>query len=153
MNFPARREPWLIPILILDGAITLAAAIWFATEAVRRDDPIFWLAAAMLVLGVPFLAWILLGIRYEVTGSELVTHIGPFRTRVPLREIDEVFPTKGNPISPAWAQDRLQLLIRSGDRVQTGVVNPVDRTGFLEHLAAADPGFVRIGDKLQRRHS
>jgi hypothetical protein len=153
MTFAARKEPWLLPVLVIDGLVMLGIAVWLFLEAGQQDDAVLAMAGVAILLGLPFTLWILLGVRYQITETELVTRIGPFVSRIPLAQIDEVFPTKGNPLSPAWAQDRLQVMYRMGDGMQVGVMNPEDRTGFLQRLAAADPALRLEGEKVQRRYA
>src|SRR5262245_22389696 len=85
----------------------------------------FAAGAALLVAGLTFGSihvglgvlfglwlWTLYRIRYEVTSSDLIVRCGPFRSRVPLETILEVFPTR-NPLgAPAPSLDRLQITYR-----------------------------------------
>ena len=63
---------------------------------------------------------------------------------------DEVFPTRGNPISPVWAQDRLQVLFVPTKSARTLFLTPAEPGAFLQQLSIADPGLRLAGDRVSR---
>jgi hypothetical protein len=97
---------------------------------------------ALTAVGVLFglALWGCYGARYEVTPSEVIIRIGPFRSTLPLGSIVEVFPTR-NPLgAPAPSLDRLQINYRGrGGEISFALISPKDKEGFVRDLASAAP--------------
>ena len=151
MDYPAERRPWIAFVLAVDGLVSVGVGAWMIVEGVSGRGPaIFALGGLVIWVGFGLAAWVLLGARYEIDGDVLVLRSGPLRRRIAISSIDEVFPTKKNQLSPAWAQARLQILFRPGERATTAFVAPADPAAFLQGLAIADPGLHLTGDRLAR---
>ena len=151
MTYPGRREPILVAVLVLDGVATAGLAAWVTWNAVTGRWPILFLVVGpCLMAGFLLAAWILLKTTYEIEGSDLIVRQGPGRRRIPVASIDEIFPTNNNPVSPAWAKDRLQVLFVPETKAGTLFLSPADREAFLEALAEADPGLRYDGERVTR---
>ena len=152
MTFAGRKEPLIVGVVILDGAIAAGIAGWLFYEAATGRLPAFnWAVGAFAILGFVLASWILLGTSYEIEDGRLEIRRGPVKSRIPLSAIDEVFSTTGNPLSPAWAKGRLQILFVPGHSPGTLFLSPDDPTAFLEGLASADSGLAFSGEKVARR--
>jgi hypothetical protein len=149
--YRGRAEPILIGVLIVDAIATLGLATWLTWSAATGRMPSFFLFfGPSLVVSCAVAAWIILKTSYEIEGGVLVVRQGPNKKRIPVSSIDEVFPAKNNPLSPAWAADRLQVMFVPGTKAGVLFLAPEDRTGFMQALAEADPGLSYDGEKLSR---
>ena len=93
------------------------------------------------------LVWVLYGTRYVLTRDRLLVRCGPFRTRIPLGEIQAVVPARNLYSSAALALDRLHVQTRRGGGV---FISPAERLRFLRDLAAREPGLSIEGNRLIR---
>lgn len=151
MVYPAKPEPIVIVVVAIDVIVCFGMAAWFAWRSLTGQMPMFFLFfGASLVATSLFASWVLLRSSYEIEGGELVVRQGPNRQRIPVSSIDEIFPTKDNPLSPKWAGDRLQVMFVPGTKAKTLFLHPDDRSGFLQALSEADPGLSYDGQRLTR---
>lgn len=148
VRFESRKDAWIAVVLWI---AVLAQA--FAGVVVLVAGGPLWIrlvGGGFCLLMAGFAVWILRSTEYAVGSEELRIRSGPFRWRVPLREIQEVRPTR-NPISsPALSLDRLRIRYE-GSRFGI-LLSPVDRERFLAELEARVPGLTREGDGLVRGH-
>jgi hypothetical protein len=142
----AKVDWWLAALL--GGAILLMLAVG-TTILVAGLGPGNQVSSTALVvflidLGgavlMGLVLWSLYRIRYEVTPPDLIVRFGPFRSRVPLDCIVEVFPTR-NPLSaPAPSLDRLRIdYRRKNGKLGFTLISPKDKEGFVRDLASAAP--------------
>ena len=131
MRLRSRIDGWLAGILLSSIAL-LVAGLW---EAHAQDGPLpVALALPILLLGAGLPLWILAGTHYTFVGEELIVRSGPFRWRIPLREIRSVTPTRDMLASPALSLDRLRIDYGAGRAV---MVSPADKDAFLRELDRA----------------
>lgn len=99
--------------------------------AVSGGDP---LKSTMIIiaclLGIVLIASMILRTVYVVDGDVLTIWSGPFRFKIPLRQIESVRASKSPLSSPALSLDR--LVIRYGRR--RIMVSPADKMGFLNAI-------------------
>src|SRR5688572_26563805 len=140
--FPSKRDAWLSIVLWAASTSCVVAAI---VNVMRRDSSVEDVVVLIALCGVAgLILWVLYGTHYRFSGETLDIRSGPFRFRVPLREVVSVEPSR-NPLSgPACSLDR--LLIRYGHRQI--LVSPEDRSGFLDALARGGSQLVRDGDRI-----
>ena len=89
------------------------------------------LLVPVLLLGVGLPLWIFVGTHYTFVRDELIVRSGPFRWRIPLRDIKSVTPTRDMLSSPALSLDRLRIDYGKGRAV---LVSPVDKDAFLQAI-------------------
>ena len=129
MRLRSKIDGWLAAVLLLSIAL-LVAGLWTAHA---QDGPLpVALALPILLLGAGLPLWILAGTHYTFVGDALVVRCGPFRWRIPLREIRSVTPTRDMLASPALSLDRLRIDYGVG---RTVMVSPADKDAFLRALA------------------
>lgn len=134
--FESKRDGWIV-------ALIWAGALMSAFAAVDQiDSPMSVLFAA----AAGFMLWVLYGIRYTLTDEHLLVRCGPFRSRVPLAEIDSVTPSRNPLSSPAASLDR--LLIRWASERRRILVSPADKAGFLRELDRRCPQLRLDGERL-----
>ena len=157
MVHPAKVDWWLAALV--GGAAVLevaaAATVLVAGLTTGKPDPAgaLGIAAALAAAGVlmGLFLWGCYRTRYEICSPDLVIRFGPFRSRLPLDAILEVFPTH-NPLSaPAPSLDRLRINYRrkNGKR-WFALISPKDKEGFVRDLASAAPQLRRAADGTLR---
>jgi hypothetical protein len=143
---------WLIGVFVAAAVLELVIAGLVLSASFEKGNPQEGAVVAAICVGAAvvfaLLPWLFARIRYEITATELVIYMGPFRPKVPLTDITEVYPTK-NPLSaPAPSLDRLHI----GYRTKNGgtwfaLISPKDREAFVRDLVAAAPQLRRVGDE------
>ena len=127
ITFPSKVDTWL--------ALALLAGVGAAIVGVLAAGSVLPWPVALVVLGLGCVlpVWLLVSTRYTLDDDKLVVRSGPFRWRVPIREIKSVTPTRCALSSPALSLDRLR--IEYGDS-RSIMVSPKNRGGFLLELEA-----------------
>src|SRR5262249_25993716 len=100
----AKVDRWIAALLA--GAVLLMIAVGTTILVVGAGTGNQVSSTALIVFLIDLggavlmglVLWSLYRIRYEVTPPDLIVRFGPFRSRVPLDRIVEVFPTR-NPLS------------------------------------------------------
>ncbi len=146
-TFASKRDAWLVAVIWIGAALAVAGGFaLFNSQAplvVRVALPLVFLGGAL------FMLWILYGTSYAVQGQELLIRNGPFRTTVPLAEVDSVRPSRDPAASPANSMDRL-LISWSRGRRQV-LISPDAKQDFLQALAQHAAHLNLKGDSLERR--
>ena len=120
----------------LAGAMVAAALLVLIVGGLMVSSPLrakWFVVPPMVLLGVVLPLWLLLSTDYRIADQNLLIRSGPFRWRIPIREIRSVGPTRNARSSPALSLDR--LLITYG-RGQSCMISPKDKEGFLHELRA-----------------
>src|SRR5262245_33365362 len=95
-------------------------------------------AAAAALMGL--LLWGSYRTSYEVTPSDLIIRVGPFRTTLAVGVIVEVAPTRDPTSAPAPSLDRLRIDYRAADGLMSStLISPKDKEAFLHDLARVAP--------------
>jgi hypothetical protein len=127
VKFRSKVDAWL-------GALLLAACgsmLWSAWRLFVADDPGLWISLPLLVAGALFVLWVLATTAYVIGDEHLDVRSGPFRWRIPLREITSIQRTRNPLSSPALSLDRLAI---SYGRGGSCMISPADQAAFLEVL-------------------
>lgn len=127
-TYDSKVDAWLAAIVALAAIAAIAATWQVAMVPLPGKWPIILL---ILLIGVALPAWIFLATRYTLTPTELLVRSGPFRWRVPLREIVRVVPTRSPLSSPALSLDRLRIDYARGRSI---MISPRARDEFLQDL-------------------
>ena len=146
-TFESKRDAWLVAVLW--GAVLVC--VWSGVQQFSTSAPLLarlaTLGGLMAVAG--FMLWVLYGTTYELMSGELLIRCGPFRLRVPLKEIRSVRPTRNPLSSPACSLDR--LAIRWGPRRKRVMISPEEKSAFLRALQERCPQLESDGQGLAKR--
>ena len=144
--YTSKRDTWIVVLLWIGvgGLVVAAASLWATSESIG-----FRLGVTILLLATAaFALWVLYGTYYTLTDNELLIRSGPFRWRVEVDAIVEVFPTRNPLSSPACSIDRLRIRYRgSGFGV---MISPINKAAFLRDVAARSSVFELETDKVGR---
>ena len=121
-------DAWLAAIVVVAAVAALGVAGALLVSDVPYRLP---LAAFLGAIGGVLPLWVMGGTRYIVGAAELRIVSGPFRWRVPLRDIRAVTPTHNPLSSPALSLDRLRI---EYGRRKWIMVSPRDREAFVSEL-------------------
>lgn len=128
MTYRSQVDRWLLVVVLASAAGCLAAgmAAIFTSPSGTAS-----LVAIFLLLVSAFPVWILGATYYVLTGDELEVRSGPFRWRIPIREIRGVTASRNPLSSPALSLDRLRIEYGTSKWI---LISPSDREGFLREL-------------------
>ena len=137
MVFPSKVDAW-VPAAVIGIPVTSLALVLSASF--RSKGPIgpALFATAIVLVMVSLAAWLFLTTEYRVENDLLTVRSGPFRWKIPIRDIESVTPTHNPLSSPALSLDRLQIRYRCGAREIDILVSPDDKQGFIGELRASN---------------
>ncbi|MGX5913241.1 PH domain-containing protein [Aliidiomarina sp. Khilg15.8] len=127
--YRSKIDTWLLVAIIFVVASSLYACI----EILRTETNML----SLLViggLGVILPVWLLAGTGYVLHSEQLVVHAGPFRWRVPLKDITSITPTRNPLASPALSLDRLRIEYGHGKWV---MISPRDKEQLMRDITDA----------------
>ena len=133
-TFPSRVDAWLAALLLTSVLLVLAAVVGGWPRQAAPTEAVLLVATLAVGAGLPL--WVLAATGYRVDAASLAIRSGPFRWRIPLRDIRRVEPSRSWLSSPALSVDRLR--IRHGRSGQV-LVSPKDRQAFVQALRRGNP--------------
>lgn len=131
-RFKSERDTWLVILACGATAVTVIALIPLLVSNVHAG--IRLIVASTLFLTVVLVLWIMFGTYYEFGNDELQVHSGPFRWRIPLRDIRSVSSTRAPWSSPALSLNRLRIDYGDGKWI---LVSPERPQEFVARLGIA----------------
>lgn len=129
-RYRSKVDTWLAGVMVAAAVVVLIAGLFMVLGSVPAK---WFIVPPMVLLGVVLPLWLLVGTDYRIADQHLLIRSGPFRWRIPLREIRSVRPTRDARSSPALSLDR--LLIMYG-RDKSCLISPTDKERFLNELRA-----------------
>ena len=100
--------------------------------AFMEEGAAMWPVAVLVIpAGVGLPVWLFATTSYRFTDADLLVRSGPFRWRVPLREITSVRPSRDLLSSPALSLDRLRIDYAKRSFI---LISPRERDEFLRDL-------------------
>ncbi|MFT4194101.1 PH domain-containing protein [Ottowia sp.] len=133
-TFPSKVDAWLAALLLASALLVLIAVITGWPRQATLAYAV--LLVALLALGTGLPLWVLAATGYRLEQDALAIRCGPFRWRIPLKDIRAVEPSRSWLSSPALSLDRLR--IRHGRAGQV-LVSPKDRQAFVRALRRRNP--------------
>jgi len=128
--YRSKVDTWLAGAIV--AAVVVVLIVGFSV--VSGPVPAKWLIGVpIILLGAVLPLWLLVSTNYRITDQNLLIRSGPFRWRIPIREIRSVRPTRNARSSPALSLDRLLITYGCG---QSCMISPSDKEGFLDELRA-----------------
>ena len=127
LTFNSKIDLWLL-VLVLTA---VAGCLWGVAKIYDADQALLWPLALLLAAGILLPVWALVSLRYFLSDDALRVRCGPFRWRIPIREIKSVTPTNDAKSSPAMSLDRLLIEYGDGNRL---MISPEPREEFLRQL-------------------
>lgn len=152
IRYPTKRDLWLMAILWAAAAICIFAVFDIQDEPVAPWMRVF-ATVFFGVFSVFSVAMVILPYytEYIIDGEFLIIKVGPFKGKIRLSEISEVYPT-WNPLSaPAWSLKRVR--IRYDSSRFGALISPDPRDRFISDLASRVPSLEKQGERLVRRTS
>lgn len=144
----SRRDRWAV--VMVWGIVLIPIGIWFGMLA--EQEPEAWTVGWMIATIGGGVLWLMYGTSYQIAHRHLKIRCGPFWWTLPIRQIDEVGPSRSlmSGISVGWSLRFLRVQVRGGSDWK---ITPEDDEAFLDDLVQADPGLQREGDRVIRRGS
>ncbi len=95
------------------------------------------LASGLMLLILVLLAFVTVPVRYIITSTELVVQAGLLKTRIDVKEILRVYPSRMMMADRALSPNQLAIEYREGPHARSAVhISPAQRGEFLRELAA-----------------
>ena len=120
----------LVALLTAVAVCIVAVAMLWDIGAARG-----WLLPGLLMLplavGILLPLWILVSLRYFLSGDTLRVRCGPFAWRIALRDIQSIVPSQEGAAGPALSFDRLRIDRAGGKPL---IISPEPRAEFLRQL-------------------
>ncbi len=126
--YRSKVDAWLVCLM----AIAVLAALIGCWRVLAMQMPgqwIFVVPTMLFAVGLP--TWLMSTTCYFFEDATLVVRSGPFRWRLPIREIVKVEPTRNPLSSPALSLDRLRINYGPGKWI---MISPLEREAFLADL-------------------
>ena len=143
--FPTRVDRWLVAVLAVSFAGSVAAVL----AAAREEPEEATIAGLMVGASFALVAAVAVPTHYIVRERELVIRSGFIRRSIPLASIRRVYPTR-NPLSaPAWSLKRLGIEYHTGARRGLALISPAAREEFLD-IISRRAGLTPSGSELVR---
>jgi hypothetical protein len=131
------KVDWWVAVLF-GGGLLLQVAAGTALIASGLSPYALISAGAAALMGL--LLWGVYHTSYEVTSSDLIIRVGPFRTTVAVASIIRVVPTREPTNAPAPSLDRLRIDYRAADGLPSfTLISPKDREAFVRDLTRVAP--------------
>jgi hypothetical protein len=127
LPFSSKIDLWLL--IVLMSAVALC--LWAIGENWQGIVNGNWLLGLALIPGVLVPLWLLGSLRYFLSDETLRIRCGPFKWRVPIREITAISPTRSPLSSPALSLDRLRIEYSQGRAI---MISPEPREEFIRQL-------------------
>jgi len=127
--YASKIDGWLV-VLSLAGGVAMLTTLLSAPHSGSAALRVSILSLASMTLGS--LAWVILGTYYRFDGPMLLICSGPFRWRIPIREIVSVTPSRSSRSGPALSLDR--LAVEYGTPRRLILISPRDRGGFMQEF-------------------
>ena len=128
MEFRSAVDRWFVALALVLPALVLAY-VAVVVDFAHGATVIVIAAAALVALGLP--VWLMLSTVYRVDGGALTIRSGPFRWRIPLKDIETVQPSRSLLSSPALSIRRLEIRYAGRRRI---LVSPAEPERFLRAL-------------------
>jgi hypothetical protein len=131
LGFGSKVDIWLLVVALsaVAACLWILLTIWQDVYAV--DSLAAILLAIPLVAGVLVPLWLIVSIRYFLSNDTLRVRCGPFRWRIPVRDITAVEPTQSMRSSPSMSTERLRIDYGDGRSV---MISPEPREEFVRQL-------------------
>lgn len=124
-------DAWLVAVLAVSAAASLVGAIVVLAAGFAAA----WVLAAFIALvgaGLPI--WLWRSTCYTLQAGQLVVQSGPFKWRIPVKDITGVSATSSPLSSPALSLDRLRIDYGPGASL---MISPREKERFLRDLQEA----------------
>jgi len=137
------------------GVVMVALVAAFLVAGLTTGNPPLPAVLGPTAVGalMGLVLWGCYRMRYEITPTDLRVCYGPFRTKVPLDAIVDVFPTRNPQSAPAPSLDRLQINYRRRNAamgLEHILISPKNKEGFIRDLTSAAPQLRRVPDEPLR---
>jgi hypothetical protein len=146
MIYAAKKDRWVIGVVVSVSLALVALAV--AWPILFGALGLCFLPAGLL--GLVLVVWVVGGISYEITATELVVRAWPFCARIPLASIEEVQSLRKFMIVDAWklalSLDRILVRYRGSWFGVGALISPRDKESFVRQLVEKVPHLRVTGD-------
>lgn len=121
MKFESKKDLWL-------GLFIWGSMIFGLVITIKDGN---WIAIISMVVALMFVAALWFGIVYYIVDDILEIKVGPFTSKIPVKDIKSIKNTR-NPISSAaLSLDRIQITYGNS---RVALISPKDKEEFIKEL-------------------
>lgn len=137
MYFPAKKEIWFS--LIIWGVILFMILIYiFGGEPVGQQFITYksilgYIIGALILI---LLLWVWFGTCYQIKGNLLLVKMGPFKSKIYIKEIRKIRSIKNPNKSSNLSAHKLEILIGKYDVIK---ISPNNRSKLIQSLLGINP--------------
>ncbi|MDP3516261.1 MAG: PH domain-containing protein [Pseudohongiella sp.] len=126
--YTSKIDTWLAVVLLAAVIACLVAfGFSFRTGSVAQVVATF----PAILIGAALPIWLLLSTSYTLSERTLLVKSGPFKWRVPIKQITSITPTSSPLSSPALSLDRLRI---DYGRCESIMISPKNKEQFIQDL-------------------
>lgn len=126
----SKIDNWLRLLMISSALVCVAA---FVITLMAGEKRVALITAPVVLLGAGLPLWLMYSTQYVLGDTTLRVRSGPFHWEIPVREIEQVTPTRNPLSSPALSLDRLRIDYSRGRSL---MISPLRKSEFLDDLQA-----------------
>lgn len=126
MYFHSKKDMWIGSVIWLGMVIPFIAFLF---------DSI-WLGVLIMIPIVILTGWVWFGTFYAIDNDNLNIKCGPFREKIPLKDIKNIRETRNAASSAALSLDRIE--IKYGRNKKT-IISPVKKSEFIGMIKSKCP--------------
>jgi membrane protein YdbS with pleckstrin-like domain len=141
--YKSKIDRWLLIVLVSAMVASLYAS---ATIVLASSPSTWWLLALTAGIGIGLPLWLLLATNYTLEPRQLLVRSGPFKWKVPIKDITSITATSNPLSSPALSLDRLRIEYGRGSAI---MVSPRNKDQFLRDIEALRRDVVGPKDTTQ----
>lgn len=127
--YRSKIDSWILAILV----VAMGVCLYASYQAFNGEEGAFWPVMLTLLVGVGLPLWLVVDTRYVIETQRLLIRCGPFRWKVPLRDITSMEPSRNPLSSPALSLDRIRIEYGTGRSI---MISPRDKQKFIEAVEA-----------------
>jgi hypothetical protein len=126
--YTSKIDTWLAVVLLAAAIACLVAfGFSFSTGSVAQVVATF----PAILIGAALPIWLLVSTSYTLSERTLLVKSGPFKWRIPIKQITSIAPTSSPLSSPALSLDRLRIDYGRGDSI---MISPKNKEQFIQDL-------------------
>ena len=126
--FRSKIDTWLAIVLVGGAVACMGSAVAVLASRSAMDALI---VVPIIAVGAALPLWLLFATDYTLDAVDLRVRCGPFKWRIPLRDIRAVTATHNPLSSPALSLDRLRI---DYGPLKSVMISPADKERFLAEL-------------------
>ncbi|MBS4207876.1 PH domain-containing protein [Bacillus sp. FJAT-50079] len=144
MTFNTKRDRFFTVSIMISLLVIAVATLWPVVYevgyAAQTDWIAVWIMIGLFILSVGFILWAWFDIEYTFHNDYLFVRGGPFRSKIPYKQITRVIETNGIFVGYRIlsSKDALEIQYKTG-LLGSVIISPEHKEQFVEELRKRSP--------------